>query len=294
MEVTVIDVGGTFIKYACMNENSEFLSHGKISTPMSGREEFINTIVDIFESMPSTEGIAISLPGIIDSDKGLCITSGALTYNNNFFVVEALQKRLPVKITIENDAKCAAIAEMTLGSLKDVNDGFVMVFGTYIGGTFIKDRKIHKGKHFSAGEVSFIVTDKDGNIVDSDIFGNQCGTLGLCRLYAKSKNLPIEKVDGMKVFEAVHNGDEIAIDCLNKVTRRIAVQITNLQAILDPQRFAIGGGISAQQIFIDYIRKHLEELYTNSVIDLPRAEVVACKFLNDANLIGALQYYLAK
>ena len=146
----------------------------------------------------------------------------------------------------------------------------------------------------SAGEISFIMTDKDGNIVESDIFGNQCGTLGLCKLYAQSKNLPIEEVDGMRVFEAVHNGEEIAIDCLNKVTRRIAVQIANLQTILDPQRFAIGGGISAQQIFIDYIRRHLDELYANSVVDLPRAEVVACKFLNDANLIGALQCYLAK
>ena len=112
-----------------MNENSEFISHGKIPTSMSNREEFINAIVEIFESMPKAEGIAISLPGIIDSEKGYCITSGALTYNSNFAIVEAIQERLPVKVSIENDAKCAAIAEMTLGNLKDVNDGFVMVFG---------------------------------------------------------------------------------------------------------------------------------------------------------------------
>ena len=294
MKIAVIDVGGTFIKYACMNENSEIISRGKVPTPMSGREEFISTIVEIFESMPGADGLAISLPGIIDVARGICITSGALNYNDGFAIVETLSKRCGVNVTIENDAKCAAIAEMTLGSLKDVKDGFVMVFGTGIGGAFFKDRKIYRGHHFAAGEISFIMTDKDGSIVESDIFGSQCGTLGLCKLYAQSKNLPIEDVDGMRVFEAVHNGEEIAVDCLNKVTRRIAVQIANLQTILDPQRFAIGGGISAQKIFIDYIRRHLDELYANSVVDLPHAELVACKFLNDANLIGALQCYLAK
>ena len=64
---------------------------------------------------------------------------------------------------MENDAKCAALAEATVGSLKDVNDGFVLIFGTMIGGGYIKDHKVHRGLHFSAGEVSYITTDRDGS-----------------------------------------------------------------------------------------------------------------------------------
>ena len=169
-----------------------------------------------------------------------------------------------------------------------------MVFGTGIGSTFIKDRKIHRGYHFAAGEISFVVIDRDGEIAETDMFGSQCSTLGLCEMYAKAKNLSIDEVDGVMIFDAVNNGDSVAIDCLNKLTRRVAVQIANLQTLFDPQRFAIGGGISAQSIFIDSIRKHLDEIYNKSVFKLPRAEVVACKFLNDANLIGALQCYLEK
>ena len=40
------------------------------------------------------------------------------------------------------------------------------------------------------------------------------------------------------------------------------------------------------------IREKLEEIYDGSSIDLPRVEVVACKFRNDANLIGALFTWL--
>lgn len=294
MRVAVIDVGGTFIKYACMNEQSEILSRGKILTPMSGREKFIGTILSIHESMKDAEGIAISLPGIVDAERGYCFTSGALKYNDDFAIIEAIQERCHINVSMENDARCAAIAEMKLGSLRDVNDGFVMVFGTGIGSAFIKERKIHRGHHFSAGEVSFVVIDRDGHIAEDEMFGSQCSAIGLCNMYAAAKNLPVDEVDGIKIFEAVNSGDEVAIDCLNKLTRRVAVQIANLQTILDPQRFAIGGGISAQPIFIEYIRKQLDELYNQSEFKLPRAEVVACQFLNDANLIGALQCYLEK
>ena len=287
MKVTVIDVGGTFIKYACMNENFEILSRGKISTPMEGREKFIETIEKIFKSMSDSKGIAISLPGIIDFEKGYCITSGWLEYNSGFAIVETLEKICSVKISVENDARCAAIAEMTLGSLKNVNDGFVMIFGTGIGSAIIHDKKIFRGHNFSAGEISFLVTDKDGSLIEDNLFGYQCSTRGLCEMYSND-------IDGENFFKLVAAGDEFAIDCLNKITRRIAIQISNIQKIIDPEKIAIGGGISAQKIFVDSIREQLNKIYAESQFKLPRVEIVACKFLNDANLIGALKCWLDK
>ena len=72
----------------------------------------------------------------------------------------------------------------------------------------------------------------------------------------------------------------------------IAVQIFNLQTILDSERIAIGGGISAQPVLIEYIRRHLNQLYSDCPYRIPRAEIVTCKFQNDANLYGAMQCYL--
>ncbi|MCM1543374.1 MAG: hypothetical protein NC121_19240 [Blautia sp.] len=67
-----------------------------------------------------------------------------------------------------------------------------------------------------------------------------------------------------------------------------------LQTILDPERFAIGGGINAQPVFIEYIKNHLKEMYAACPYDVPQAEVVSCKFQNDANLIGALHCFLTE
>ena len=139
---------------------------------------------------------------------------------------------------------------------------------------------------------TYIITEKGQMPGKENVWGNCCGTPRLCRMFAEKKNLNIDEVDGIVVFEAINQGDDQAIECLNIYTREIAVQIFNLQTILDVERFAIGGGISAQPIFIEYIRKNLKEMYAVCPYDVPRAEVVTCKFQNDANLIGALQCWL--
>ena len=85
--------------------------------------------------------------------------------------------------------------------------------------------------------------------------------------------------------------DPDALDCLERFTKEIAVQIFNLQTVLDVERFAIGGGISAQPAFLQAIRDQLQALYRRCPYTVPQAEVVACAFQNDANLIGALQCF---
>ncbi len=292
MKILVIDIGGTYIKYACMDENMLIHIRGKVKTPTESREDLIEVIGQLYDDVSEVDGIAISMPGIIDSENGYCAMGGALRYNDDFYLKRALYQRCPVEIYMENDAKCAAMAEVAVGSLRDVNDGFVLIFGTMVGGAFIKDRKIHKGKHFSAGEVSYIDTVRDGKPLREDVWGNRCGTPGLCKQFAMKKNLQIEEVDGLMVFDAVNSGDKDAVECLQNYTREIAVQLFNLQTILDPERFAIGGGISAQPIFVEYIKNNLKLLYAECMYHVPQAEVVSCKFQNDANLIGALQCFV--
>ncbi len=70
MNVLAIDIGGTFIKYALMDEEAHFLSRGKVPTPQEGREQLIETIGKLYDEAPEVEGIAISMPGIIDSENG--------------------------------------------------------------------------------------------------------------------------------------------------------------------------------------------------------------------------------
>ena len=78
----VFDWGGTFMKYALMNENARILEKGKVTSPgkKDSREIFFSIIDEIVGKYPGIEGIAISSPGIINSEKGVIDVVGAFPY----------------------------------------------------------------------------------------------------------------------------------------------------------------------------------------------------------------------
>ncbi len=289
MSILAVDIGGTFVKYAYMTAEGEIISKSKFRTPKSSRSELIESIGKLYDGGENIEGIGISMPGVIDSERGYCYSGGALEYNQNCYFAKELMERCPVPVKLENDAKCAVIAEAELGSLKDVRSGFVLIFGTGIGGGFVIDGKLVKGSHFAAGEVSYIVTERDTFPGKGRLFANIFGVPELCRRYAEKKGLDAETVEGEQVFEAVNSGDADAKEVLTQIAKGISIQIFNIQAVLDPEKFAIGGGVSAQPAFIEAIRKELDLIYEQNSISIHKPEVVCCKFQNDANLYGAMR-----
>ena len=84
-------------------------------------------------------------------------------------------------------------------------------------------------------------------------------------------------------------GDEAVQKALDEFSRLIGVQLFNINCMVDVEKIAIGGGISAQPLLIRKINEQFTELYSDFPYPLYQPPVVACRFLNDANMIGA--YY---
>ncbi|MDO4983037.1 MAG: ROK family protein [Eubacteriales bacterium] len=295
MSLLTFDIGGTFIKYALADESCTLSGKGKVPTPQTSREALIETLSAIYIKSAENaqlDGIAVSMPGIIDSERGYVYMGGALEYNNGFAIRDALSEKCRItKISVNNDAKCAAQAEASLGALSDVKDGAVIIFGTMVGGGIVLNGKVRNGSHFAAGETSYILADRSCDPGYDTVWGRTCSALRINREFAAVKGLDSKSVGGEAVFEAVERRDADALDILDRYTKEIAVKLFNLQTVLDLERIAIGGGVSAQPIFIEYIKKHLDRMYSVSPYYVPRCEIVRCRFGNDANLIGASQYW---
>ena len=292
MPILAVDIGGTFIKYATVTEAGALTDRGSADTPMESGEALVAAIGALYDAVPGCAGIAVSMPGIIDPATGYISLGGALRYNNGFPFREALEARCPTRIAVENDAKCAALAEAADGALAGVQNGMVLILGTMVGGGLILNGELYRGSHFAAGEVSYLITDRDGQASEDGVWGNRCGVPRLCRLYAEAAGLDPARVNGEAVFRGVNAHEPAALRTLERYASELAVQIFNLQNVFDPQRFAIGGGISAQPALLDAIRKRLKALYAACPYPVRRAEVVACKYRNDANLLGAYRHFL--
>ena len=287
-----MDVGGSSIKYGRIGPDRELTEQGKVPTPLRDPEAYIDALAGVYEQFKGrVEGIALSVPGAIDSEKGVCITSGALELPRNFPLVELLEARCGVPVTVMNDAKAAAMAEAAWGALADCRDGAVIVLGTGISGALIKDGQVHMGCHYTAGEFSNIALDMDLDCPEHLWFGLN-GTRRLVTSAAYARGVSPEGVNGEMVFAWINEGDEAVCRALDRFTATLALMARNLQLIFDPEKIAIGGGISRQPKLMESLQKNLDHLNRMSAPSgMPEPQVVTCKYFNDANLIGAYAYY---
>ncbi len=293
MRYLCIDVGGTFTKFALMDEACNFYEKDKVPTKKDRLEAFVNMLVELYERQTeAVDGIAICAPGMIDSGTGFMYNGGSIFCVKNINMVEILEERCHVPVTIENDAKCAALAEVWRGSLAECKNAIALIIGTAVGGAVIVDRKVLKGKNFMAGEFSYLFTDESRYRDRTQLLAETGGVPGLIRLVSERKKIPVEELDGEKIFSLANKGDNEVNECLKIFCRRLAIQISNYQFIMDPEKIAIGGGISVQPVFLEMMKEELKNLNTVFPYSMPIPEVVTCKFFNDSNLIGALYVHL--
>lgn len=293
MKYLTIDIGGTYTKYAVMNETGFIFEKGKVVTETGSQDLFVKMLLMLCgRYLYQVSGIAISSAGMIDSERGFMYNAGSVFCVKNLNLAGIIEDICHVPVTIENDARCAAMAELQKGSLKNCSNAVVFIIGTAVGGAIICERKVLRGRHLLAGEFSYLFMADPicGNEVKT--LAETCGVPALIRSIAKEKRMPEDKLDGQCVFYLAEKKDATVLKCIREYARNIALQIYNCQFVVDPEKIAIGGGISEQKLLLRMIREELEglnRLYPHEMI-IP--EVTSCRFHNDANLLGALYVHL--
>ena len=177
-----------------------------------------------------------------------------------------------------------------IGSAQAYDDAIIVVLGTGIGGAIIKNKQIHHGAHLFAGEISTLIVDYDKETNQVLTWSDIASTTALCKRAAEA--LAVTSIDGRRVFELANNADEVVLEVLKNFCLDIAIQLYNLQYSYDPGVICIGGGISKQPLLTKLIKEAVE-IIANETNQLLKPNVTTCKFYNEANLIGALSYFLS-
>jgi len=298
----VLDIGGTFIKYAIMDGEAQFIEQGKVPAVTDSEEGTLGALAAVRDAVAgfAYEGVAISMPGRIDTAAGIAHTGGAFQWLHDYPAAERYGAVFGKPCTIANDGKCAASAENWLGALADVNSGAVLVLGTGIGGGIVINKQVWMGATGGAGELSAFITDHQG--VKNGLGWGNIGIMWAAHISAGSITgkygaiKGIEKADGIMLFDAYEAGDPVARDVLKTFGEEAAAGICSLQSVLDLERYAIGGGISARPETTQIISDAVDALFDPYIDFLPygKPQIVTCKFGNEANLIGALAFHLQR
>lgn len=316
------DFGGSSVKYALVGRDAGLTEAGLVPAPLSGREAFVETVGGLYDRFRDRiEGIAISLPGMIDPESGTLIASGVYApILAGQAIPSLLRDRCPTRITVENDGKCGALAESWDGTLKGVEVGAVLVVGTAIGGGVIVGGNVLHGYGFSSGEFSFAMTNGDAYTPLNAVWMNG-STLGLTYKVCKYKNLDLSvqdaagalikydrlfrdafpkpagepapiRADGRAIFRWLDEGDPDAERAYREFLRSLVILIHNIQVTVAPETVVLGGGLSREKRLLPDLRGEQEAFWEACMVPPAlRSRVVLSRYLRECNLIGAACHF---
>ncbi|QTM99145.1 ROK family protein [Sediminibacillus dalangtanensis] len=289
--ILAIDIGGTFLKYGIVTREGDIQSSSKIKTPKT-IDELLFFLESQATSQPFLAGIAVSSPGAV-SEAGFVYGSSAVHYLHGPNMKALIGERTGLPVFMENDAHCAAYAEIWKGAAAGRKDVMVMVIGTGIGGAVIKNGKLHKGDRLHGGEFGYMLLTSDIESSD-DVWSRIASMKALVKKVAKQKRIEPSMLTGEEIFEMAENGDPICREAVDGFYHLLAIGIYNLQYIYDPEIILIGGGISARPDLIEHINGKLDRILR--LIDLAKIKprIESCHFRQNANILGAVYGWLKR
>lgn len=307
-----VDIGGTNIKIGIIKEeDGSIIDKREIPFTHHGYENVFTEIQKEIREMLKVGGfstgqvgsIGLAVPGSIEESNGTI----AHAYNLDFHDVPAIsemEKTFPeTPIFLANDANAAALGELYCGVFQGYRTAVLLTIGTGVGGGVICEGKMFNGGQNHGVELGHMML-KYGGIRCS------CGNYGCVESYctatwiaAEGKKLIVEKkeslvctrsdwntenVDAKLVIDAARDGDPHALVIFETFVDNLSAAITSINALLDPEIIAIGGGVSgAGEILFDPLREKVEE---KSFFDVDY-KIVPAYLGNDAGIVGAAMLY---
>ena len=285
-----IDLGGTKIEGILLNTNGEEISRKRIPTlRKEGYDSILERMVSLIESMRTTSNLDVSIgvctPGAISPATGVMKNSNTQCLIGKP-LKDDLEDRLDQKVSLENDANCFALAEAVLGAGKGNNVVFGVIMGTGVGGGIILNGKIHRGRHFIAGEWGHHVIVENGREC-------YCGNRGCVEAYISGTALEKRWMEltgerkRMKNIIPLFNNDkyrDILLKWKIEFLNHFGQALANIVNILDPDIIVLGGGLSNIDFLYDDGKQSVYDHVFSDVID---TSIIKNKLGDSAGVFGA-------
>lgn len=303
-----IDVGGTKIAGALVDESGQIVRRDRIETPVDSTEEIVAAISTLVRDLRDlaggeVDGIGIAVAAMLDPRQGHVWFAPNLPWRDiDLGALVAEQVGAPV--VIENDANAAAWGEYRHGAGAAHDDMVLFTIGTGVGGGCIVDDRLLHGAFGIGGELGHVTLDPDGPRCG-------CGNRGCLEAYASGSALvrnarelvtsasPLgealrarcggdpDALEGTDITELAQQGDLASTELLEEIGTRLGHGIASVCAVLDPAVVVVGGGVSAAgELLVGPARS----AFARHLIGRghrPTPELVLASLGNDAGVVGA-------
>lgn len=254
-----IDIGGTNVSFAVVNEDAEFSIEGSVSTAdYESAEALAEAIYNEVKSdlKNGLEGIGIGAPSVNNSNQQIEYAPN-LNWGDVVPIQDIFAEKFELPVIVTNDANAAALGEKFYGGAKELDNFAVLTLGTGIGLGLYVNGDIVYGANGLAGEIGHTVAQLDGRECG-------CGKFGCLETYiakegivktAKERlefssggsllqKLSPSDITPEEIFKAARKEDPVSLEVLDDVTKYLAVSISHLIHVLDVPSIFLSGGIA--------------------------------------------------
>ncbi len=262
-----IDVGATKIESVVLEESGEEKHRSRIACPKDYLS-IINAIKDIHlkleKEFKKDLSIGVCHPGIHSPQTGLVKNAPNCYWLEKKPFQSDLRKALGKEVFCENDANCFALSEAIDGAGKHYKIVYGIILGSGAGGGLVIDKQIVSGLNGVAGEwghnqIPYFAAKKENfdsnNVREAEIESFISG-LGLAKRFNKiyGKNLKTNEI-----FELYRKHDLDAEKFIDQFKLNLAMSLSVIINILDPDAFVFGGGVSNEIDFLSEIESMVKK-----------------------------------
>lgn len=311
-----IDIGGTSIKGAFVNEKGEILHRFSLKVVKeSPFEKEVKKLTDLLNEeiekngfKGKVKGIGIGMPGIMDMDEGMIIESPNLPEWNGHNLKKFIEEHVGIEVKINNDANVAALGEAKFGSGNKYQNLIMITLGTGVGGGIIIDGKLYDGHLHQGAELGHMVIRLNGKKCG-------CGRKGCFEAYASATALikdtrmmmskhpesllfAVEKelagVDARNAFIAARRGDKYGKKLVDDYVMYLSEGLINYCNIFRPEAIILSGGVANEgEYLLSRVRNYLEKEHYG-MKGSPSVDVIVSSLGYDSGKIGAACLILFK
>jgi glucokinase len=301
-----VDIGGTKVAAGVVDPDGNVVEKIRRDTPGTSARATEDTIAEVVAELRTrydVSAIGIGAAGWIDVTGASVLFSPHLAWRHEP-LQEAVRRRVRLPVVVENDANAAAWAEWRFGAAQGETHLVCVTLGTGIGGAFVLDGDLQRGRFGIAGEYGHMTIVPDGRRCE-------CGNRGCWEQYASGNALVREArelcevrspvaaellrraggdaagLTGPLVTQAAKDGDPLAIELLGEIGHWLGLGLANLASALDPGTFVVGGGVcEAGDLFLGPARNTFRHALAGRGFR-PEARILKATLGPDAGMVGA-------
>jgi glucokinase len=312
-----VDVGGTNLVVGAVAADGSALHalRSEPTRPEEGSDSVLGRLVamaravieETRQAVRGAEfiGAGVGAPGPLDTKRGVVLLTPNLGWVN-LPLRDLVQQGIKLPTAIDNDANCAVLGECWMGAARGARNVIGITIGTGIGGGIVVNGRLYHGSSDSAGEIGHTTVEVNGRRC-------KCGNYGCLEAYASGpaiarraveaieasqpSRLPeyvsgaLEKITAQTVYQAAHDGDELAEEVVGDTAKFLGAGIANMINIFNPEIVVVFGGVTyaGERLFAPLRREVAKRAFKPAVAV---CRIVPAELIGTAGVYGAARTFL--